>query len=209
MLSLQTVLPDTLELLRRLMSVTAFDSLRLVGGTALALQYGHRRSVDLDMFGILEPDTDRVTSALAGMGVVDPGTCSTKIKTYRIDGIKVDFVDYSRYPWLDAPVIEGHLRLASPRDIAAMKINAILGRGSRKDFVDMYFLMQHYTLEEIIGFYKLKYPEHSEYRAMLSLTYFDDAELLPMPLMFENVAWSDMKCYILEEVEKYNRSHVC
>ena len=174
----------------------------------MALQYGHRRSIDLDMFGLLEPDTEKVTAALASMGEVTVGACSDRIKNYRINGIKVDLIDYSRYEWLEAPIVEDDIRLASQKDIAAMKVNAIEGRGSRKDFVDMYFLLQHYTLDEIIGFYKLKYPEHSEYRAMLSLTYFEDAEAQPMPHMFDGTQWEAIKHHILKAVEDYNRKQL-
>lgn len=91
MLSLQTVLPNTLELLKKLMEVPLLSPLRLVGGTALALQYGHRRSIDIDLFGDLEEDTDKVTTAIASVGNVVQGICSDQIKAYRIDGIKTDF----------------------------------------------------------------------------------------------------------------------
>lgn len=96
------------------------------------------------------------------------------------------------------------MRLASPKDIAAMKINAIQGRGSRKDFVDMYFLIKRYGLPQVMSFYKEKYPEYSEYRAMMSLTYFEDAGQNPMPRMFADVSWDEMKRSILEAVEDYN-----
>ena len=85
-----------------------------------------------------------------------------------------------------------------------MKINAIQGRGSRKDFVDMYFLIKRYGLPQVMSFYKEKYPEYSEYRAMMSLTYFEDAEQNPMPRMFADVSWDEMKRSILEAVEDYN-----
>ena len=97
------------------------------------------------------------------------------IRIYVVDGIKVDFVHYSCYPWLTPAVIEDGLRLASPQDIAAMKVNAIEGRGTRKDFVDIYFLLKHFKLSELLEFYKQKYPEYSFFRALMSLTYFDDA----------------------------------
>lgn len=115
----------------------------------------------------------------------------------------VDFVDYTRYPWIDKPVVEDGIRLASPRDIAAMKVNAIEGRGTKKDFLDIYILLQHYTLAEILDFYKQKYPEHSEFRALMSLTYFDDAEEQLMPRMFENTTWDKVKDKIIEEVNAY------
>ena len=203
MLFYDTITPGALDLLKKIQSEPFWSALRLVGGTALALQYGHRRSVDLDMFGLLEPDINTVTQAVANLGNVVQGPCSEKVKTYRIDDIKVDFVDYSRYEWIDEPVIENGIRLASPKDIAAMKVNAIEGRGSRKDFVDMYFLLHHYSIDEVLDFYKQKYPEHSEYRALMSLTYFADAEQQPMPQMFIDTTWQEIKRRILKEVEYY------
>ena len=77
---------------------------------------------------------------------------ASNIKIYLINGIKVDFVNY-KYPWIDSTIEKDGLRLASPMDIAAMKINAIEGRGTKKDFIDMYFLLQHYTLKDILTFY--------------------------------------------------------
>ena len=163
MLSFQTILPHTLELLKQIMAIPLFGSLRLVGGTALA---------------------------------------------YRIDGVKIDFVNYSRYPWIDDPVIEDGILLASPKDIAAMKVNAIIGRGSRKDFVDIYYLLQHFTLDEILSFYQQKYSNASLFRALLSLTYFNDAELQYMPEMLEDVGWDEMKQTILKAVKDYNNRNV-
>lgn len=85
MLSFQTVVPHTLELLKRIMNIPMFNPLRLVGGTALALQYGHRSSIDLDFFGDLEIDTDKVTQALGNIGEVIISNCSDNIKTYHIE----------------------------------------------------------------------------------------------------------------------------
>jgi len=206
MLSYQTIHPNTLELLKRLMAEPLFERTRLVGGTALALQFGHRSSIDLDFFGSIEENTDLTTEVLERIGPTISGKCSARIKTYRVCGVKIDFVGYDRYTWIDVPVLEDGLRLASPKDIAAMKVNAVLGRGTRKDFVDMYFLIQRYGLDQVMQFYKAKYPEHSEYRAMLSLTYFEDAEQNPMPEMFVDVSWEEMKQDILKAVEVYNNA---
>lgn len=74
-----------------------------------------------------------------------------------------------------------------------MKINAVEGRGSRKDFVDIYFLLQHYPLHEIMQFYKQKYPEHSFFRALMSLTYFEDAEQQMMPVMLSDISWEEIR----------------
>ena len=85
------------------------------------------------------------------------------------------------YPWLDDVVYKDGIRLASPRDIAAMKITAIEGRGTKKDFVDIYFLLKKYSLKNLLDFYSQKYPDSSSFMAMKSLAYFEDAEEEPMP----------------------------
>ena len=205
MLSLQTVFPDTLELLKAMASQPLFSQMRLVGGTSLALQYGHRRSVDLDFFGTTTEDVDELTEVmhLCAKDVVR-GNCTKSIKTYLLDGIKVDIVNY-KYAWIDNPLAEDGVILASPKDIAAMKVNAIMGRGTKKDFVDMYFLLQHYSFKEIMQFYLQKYTDGSEYRALLSMTYFDDADLQPMPFMFQPVEWEALKKEIRKNVEEYIR----
>ena len=82
-----------------------------------------------------------------------------------------------------------------------MKVNAIEGRGTRKDFIDLYFLLQHYSLKEILDFYEKKYPEHSLFRALMSLSYFDDAEKQMMPKMLVQKKWEEMKVSIMEAIE--------
>lgn len=98
MLSYQTVESHTLELLRGLMSEPIFVSLRLVGGTALALQYGHRISVDLDLFGALDTDSEIVRSILRKYGDLKVIKESQNIKIYQLNGVKVDIVNYM-YSW--------------------------------------------------------------------------------------------------------------
>ena len=204
MLSFQTVLPDTLELLRKLMQQPLLKDMRLVGGTSLALQYGHRRSVDLDFFGSTTEDIDELTSMMQKCATdVVKGSCTKNIKAYFLNGVKVDVVNYC-YDWIDEPVIEDGILLASDKDIAAMKVNAIMGRGTKKDFVDMYFLLQHYSFDEIIKLYLQKYTDGSEYRALLSMSYFADADPQPMPYMFQKVDWETIKSEIKQQVESYN-----
>ena len=202
MLSYQTVDAHTLELLRHLSVVPEFSAMRLVGGTSLALQYGHRTSVDLDFFGTFDSELS-FSSILRRYGQLTIVKDSSKIKVYLLDGIKVDFVHYD-YPWLESPLQVDGLVLATPPDIAAMKVNAIEGRGSKKDFIDLYYFLQRYTLAEILDFYKQKYPEHSVFRALMSMSYFDDADMQPTPRMFTNVSWDEMKEYILAQVQQYS-----
>ena len=202
MLSIQTIQPDTLELLKRLASQPELSQTRLVGGTALALQYGHRQSVDLDFFGILPEDKDDLVEMAKHIGDVLVLNRSGKIVQIVLNQVKVDFVEYGRYAWIDEPIQGDGFVLASDRDIAAMKVNAIIGRGTRKDFIDLYVLLQHYSLSQIMDFYKRKYPEFSEYRALLSMTYFDDAEMQDMPKMFIDTSWEEMKKTIVEAVKR-------
>ena len=203
MLHLQTVLPDTLELLKRITAQPEMQGMRLVGGTSLALQYGHRQSVDLDFFGKLTVSQDDIMSMMEQMGPCCLRNRTNNILQLIVNGVMVDVVDYSRYPWIDAPVCFEGLTLASPKDIAAMKINAIEGRGSLKDFIDIYMLLQHYSLDELLSFYSQKYPNYSIFRALLSLTYFDDAENEAMPKMFIPADWNTIKQHITDTVKKH------
>lgn len=205
MLQHRSIQPHTLELLRQIQDLPCARDTRLVGGTALALQYGHRLSVDLDFFGRIPEDALTMQEELETLGELKVIKESTKIRIYQLDGIKIDFVDYSRYPWLSDSVIEEGIKLAAPCDIAAMKVNAIEGRGTKKDFIDIYVLLQHYSLNEILEFYKAKYPEHSILRALMSLTYFDDADLQMPPPMFNLPDWDEIKRYIKEIVAEYSR----
>ena len=207
MLSFQTVQPDTLELLKALMRLPILREMRLVGGTALALQYGHRRSVDLDFFGHTTEDTDELTEAIREeIGHAQLISASKRIKVYNIQNVKVDIVNYD-YPWIDDTVVEEGLRMASPKDIAAMKVNAIIGRGTKKDFIDIFYLLQHFTFDELLQLYLKKYPDGSEYRALLSMSYFADADPQAMPYMFEPVDWNVIKQKIKREQEVYNNKN--
>ena len=205
MLSYQTVEPHTLELLKGLSTEPILASTRLVGGTALALQYGHRNSVDLDFFGSVSADAEEVKQVLRKYGTLEVIKETQSIKLYRLDGVKVDIVHY-QYPWIDDAIMTDGLSLASPKDIAAMKVNAIEGRGSKKDFIDLYFVLEHYSLNEILDVYKMKYPEYSIFRALMSLSYFEDADEQFMPRMFVPISWEEIKECILNEVRCYARN---
>ena len=87
-----------------------------------------------------------------------------------------------------------------------MKLAAITGRGSRKDFVDIYFLLQEYTLKEMMHFYNKKYFDGSEYMVIKSLTYFDDAEKDNNIEMIYRISWNKIKDHILNAVDLYNKN---
>lgn len=199
MLHLSTIEPSTLELLRKLQQLPELRETRLVGGTALALQLGHRKSIDLDFFGTITCSAQDLVDAIKKVASVTVLKDSPHIHIFLIDGIKVDIVNY-RYPWLDEVVIKQEIRMASFKDIAAMKITAVVGRGTKKDFIDIAFLLHRFSLNEILNFYSEKYDDGSVFMAMKSLVYFDDAEKEPMPDMFVNQSWEQMKEYILSKI---------
>lgn len=128
MLHTKSVEPKLLELLNFLMEEELFKEFVLVGGTALALQIGHRLSVDLDLFGKSEINHDDFLLTLSKAGHVQTLKKSKHMLIIALNGIKVDFVNYA-YPLINPIIKEGNIRLASIQDIAAMKLNAIAGRG--------------------------------------------------------------------------------
>lgn len=201
MLHLETIESNTLELLRKLQSLYIFKNSRLVGGTALALQLGHRKSVDLDLFGTIEITPEEIQEVCRKAGELEISKVSRNINIFWIDGIKVDCVNYP-YGWLDECRVLDGIRLASVNDIAAMKISAIINRGTKKDFIDLYFLLQEMSLNHILDLYDQKYPDGSRFIAIKSLTYFEDAESDPMPYMFSDITWEEVKVSIIDEVRK-------
>lgn len=199
MLHYKTIEPTTLELLKKLQAVPGFDDLRLVGGTSLALQIGHRTSIDLDLFGSLEMQTEEIVDTIRSLGTVSILKNVRNIHIFMVDNIKVDIVNYN-YPWLNPVIKTDNLRLASLEDICAMKLAAITGRGTKKDFIDVHFLLRYFTLEEMFSFYQQKYADGSSFMVIKSLTYFDDAEAEPEPLMFEATNWETLKTELQKQV---------
>jgi len=202
MLHTQAVSPRLLGVLNQLMASEVFTNFRLVGGTALALQEGHRDSVDIDLFGDQELDEMELSTALQFIGKTTKISSSKRIFTYVVDTIKLDIVQYP-YPWLSEAIIDNNIRMAAKEDIAAMKINAITGRGSKKDFIDLHQLLHHFTLEEIFHFYEKKYKEASVFLAIKSLHYFEDADLQEAPKMYKSVTWDNIKNDLHKELNKF------
>jgi len=183
------------------MNQREFNEFNLVGGTSLALQMGHRISIDIDLFGASEIDEDLILEVLKKYGKVQVIKKSKNILICSVNGIKVDFVNY-QYRLLESPRIEENIRLVKKKDIAAMKVNAVAGRGSIKDFIDIYFLLNEFSIKEMIGFYLQKYPDGSEFMVRKSLTYFDDADNEEAPIMFQTITWKEIKKTILLNIDK-------
>ena len=201
MLQTQTVSPELVELRNKIMKSEVLSEFILVGGTALALQIGHRNSVDIDMFGNSEINPDIFIDELKKFGEVKLIQKSKHILIVSVDNIKVDFVNHI-YPFLEKQIIIDGIRMASKKDISAMKLSAISGRGSRKDFIDLYFLLNEFSLNDMIKFYDSKYEEGSYFLVLKSLTHFDDADIQQSPIIFKDFNWEKAKLKIVEEFEK-------
>ena len=185
--------------------MAVFKNLRLVGGTSLALQIGHRKSIDLDLFGTLQADESTFSEALVIFEKVTWLKKSSNINIFSINDVKVDFVNYT-YPWLDETKSEDDLRLAGLKDIAAMKLAAVTGRGTKKDFIDIYFLLKQFSLKEMLQHYNNKYADGSEFLVLKSLTYFEDAEPEQQPVMLKNISWQAVKDTVLKAHSAYLKS---
>lgn len=205
MLHYETIDTPTLELLKDLMGIPVFRKLRLVGGTGLALQKGHRKSVDIDLFGELDADDIELMNSLSVFHDLKTIQHTKNIKIFSINNIKTDIVNYP-YPWLFPEIEADGIRMADVRDIAAMKVAAITNRGTKKDFIDLYFLLKDFSLGEIINLYLAKYHDGSDFMALRSLVYFSDAESDLMPEMLMPAEWESAKLLIKSEVEAYQRN---
>lgn len=205
MLQTQSVYPATLELLKQLMAFESLAKFNLVGGTALALQFGHRISVDLDFFSEDAFDTEDLKRAIiAEFGNQNIVWNLEKDYTLllKINDIKVDILHYP-YALIDDVIVDDSIRILSPKDIGAMKLSAVSKRGAKKDFFDLYELLQQYSLEDLFTFYEAKFKNHELGFLARSLLYFEDAEIEEDPIMIKKYSWKQVKQHIEKEVRQY------
>jgi len=182
----------------------------LGGGTALAIYLGHRRSVDFDWF-TREPIADPLHLArdlsdqdiAFVMGNIERGTLHGSVS-----GVQVSFLEY-RYPLLQ-PLVAWPMFgciLASPEDLACMKLSALAQRGAKKDFVDVYALgIKYCSLSDMLGWYQQKYAVTDLTHVLYSLAYFDDADRERMPRMFWDSNWRTIKQTIAQWVKNLGTS---
>jgi predicted nucleotidyltransferase component of viral defense system len=177
----------------------------LAGGTALALQIAHRRSIDFDFFveRPFKPQAVKRRMALIGDYQVSSEQEDIIIDG-RINNVRVSFFN-TPFPLIGREIKLGNLRIISKEDIAAMKLQAISSRGSRKDFIDLFFLLKELTLAEMFSFYEEKYGKNAEnvYCVLKGLIYFADAEAKPMPSLLRRVTWGEIKKRILSAHGEY------
>ena len=173
MLHKETIDAATLELLKRLMGDERLQGFALVGGTSLALQMGHRISVDLDLFTEKEFEADELREYLEQNYHLQTDYLAYATVKGEVEGVQVDCIAHA-YPWLKPFAVEGGVRLASLEDICAMKLNAIAGNGTRiKDFVDVAHLSSRFSLEQMLKFYEEKY-QANPLMPLKGIVYFAD-----------------------------------
>ena len=155
-------------------------------------------------YNTIDTKTGSLDLLLSRCGNVVVDNILGTMQFFTIDGIKTDFVKYD-YPWIGDAVVEDGIRIASIEDIGAMKINAIINRGTRKDFIDMAFLLKEHSLDTILGWFKEKYASGNTGTALRSLAYFDDAETMPMPKMILKMTWDECKALIEGKLNDFAR----
>ncbi len=186
----------------------ALQQFSLVGGTALALKFGHRISVDLDLFSHLPFDNNEIIAELESEfgDVFSLQLNREKFGVFcYINSIKVDIIKHPFALIKNLELLEG-IRIYHTADIAAMKVNAILGRGKKKDFWDIFELLHHYSLTDIIQFYYNKFPNQQLMIGIPhALTYFDDAEESEDPVSLKGQTWESVKKFIQQKVSDFLR----
>ena len=208
MLRTETVEPHTLSVLNKLMQVSELQDFALVGGTALSLLYGHRMSVDLDLFSNKPFENTNIVSALQNefkdSFIVEDKPSRFGIFCY-VNEVKIDIVRHPHPLIRPQFEIEG-IRMFSTEDIVAMKVQAILGRAKKKDFWDVAELLNHYTVADFINFHKEKYVTQNLFITVpQAISYFADADESEDPISLQNQSWEGIQKVIGLKVSEYLR----
>lgn len=206
MLHLETVEPRTFSVLKQLMEIPELKDFSLVGGTALSLCYGHRKSVDLDFFSI---------KAFENSVIVDAIKKKFKGKFYKeekaprfgifgfVDEVKIDLIRHP-HPLIRPELNIDGIKMFSAEDIIAMKVQAILGRGRKKDFWDIAELLNYYSVSDFIKFHTEKYASQNLLITVpQAMTFFADAEESEDPISLKQQTWSSVKKFINSKVSEY------
>jgi hypothetical protein len=188
---------QALDYLRRQSFIGGFY---LAGGTALALQIGHRISTDLDWFSTERPlliaERDEIGLALSQSERFQVMSEQDGLLFTQLYDANVSFI-YQHHRLLEPTVEYQGVQLASPIDIGLMKLAAINSRGTRRDFIDVYCLRKTVTLDRLLELAAIKYADRPSFLAVAvrALAYFEDAEVQPMPRMLTPVRWAAVRAY--------------
>lgn len=201
-----TVSTDTLRGIKALGKSGLVNKAYLAGGTALALQLGHRISLDLDFFTPEPFEEITIANRLKDLGKFEQDTINWRTVMGTFEGAKFSLF-YYEYPLVSETVEFEGIKMVQPSDIAAMKLLAISDRGARRDFVDLYWMRDLFTLEQAFNWYGEKFGNLQErrYHLLRGLQYFEDAEKQDMPVMLKPVDWELVKKYFLGEVARLSK----
>ncbi len=168
--------PKTFELIQQLQKLDQLQNFHLVGGTSLALQLGHRNSIDIDLFTQNDFDDEEIMSLMSEKFAVIERFRRKNTIICLLNNIKTDFIKHN-YPLLKEPIIEEGIRFLSKEDIAAMKMHAIIQSGKRlKDFIDIYFLLEHFSMNKMIDFFAEKYNYMNPMIALKAVNFFGEID---------------------------------
>lgn len=206
MLQIETVEPRTFSVLNELMVMPELKGFSLVEGTALSLLYGHRKSIDLDLFSNEPFENDELTNALKNK-FGEKFIKEEKAPRFGIfgfvDNVKIDIVRHP-HPIIKPLREQDGLRFFSTEDIIAMKVQAILGRGRKKDFWDVAELLNHFSIADFIRFHEEKYASQNLLISVpQAIIYFADAEESEDPISLKNQTWKSVQKFIQHKVSEY------
>ncbi len=190
------------------MQVSELKNFSLAGGTALALYFGHRKSIDLDLFSPIDFNPEDIASVLEKKfnGFTYRNTGNPIGLFGFIDNIKVDFVKLNHDLLISKRSINDGIRIFGLPDLGAMKINAVLKRAVKKDFWDIAELLKKYSIQELINWYEKKYPSQQLLISIpQAITYFEDAEESEDPLSLKGQTWESVKKFIRQKVSDFLR----
>jgi predicted nucleotidyltransferase component of viral defense system len=203
MLRIETVRPELLAGLQQLMALEELKNFYLVGGTGLSLIYGHRNSEDIDLFTHESFDSDLLFKLIdAKLPNADFKRMSSIFLFIYLGNVKVDFVNNLTPLQYPVKMIDG-IRIADEKDIASLKLKAIFQRGSKKDFVDLFILLQHFSVEELLNFFSTKFPKIDIGQLLISMQYFEDAEATQLPELYIKSNWENIKTFIAQKIIAY------
>lgn len=200
-----TIPQATKDILERIKNLPMLHDFYLSGGTALSLLLGHRESEDLDFFIKTDFQPLVLQEQLLHIGKLENVQIETGTLNLYIEGVKLQFLHYP-YSLLEEVIPWNNIYLSSMIDIACTKLITISMRGSKKDFIDLYFILQHLTLQELFEKLEKKYTnvQYNYAHILKSLVYFEDADDQPMPRMHIDLNWEDVKESIIKQAKAYS-----
>jgi hypothetical protein len=199
----EVIPPATEESLRLLRDAGILQDFYLAGGTGLALQFGHRLSRDLDLFSVHHFDEEILLQRVQPVPGFSLAAKAPFTLHAAVGETKVSFLGYE-YPLLFPLRRFLDIEVADPRDIACMKISAVAGRGTKRDFVDLYLCAREFGLTELLGLFERKYARtnYSRTHILKSFVFFADAEKDPMPVMLRSISWEEIELFFLREMPR-------